>query len=196
MRLLIACEVSGIVRDAFIARGHDAVSCDVQPTKRPGPHIIGDVREQLAAGWDALIAFPECRYLSGSGMHWTKRGLRDPALTEEALSFVRLLMGAPIKKIAIENPVGIISTHIRPSDQTIQPYQFGHDASKRTCLWLQNLPRLRPTKWIEPRMIAGKPRWANQTDSGQNKLGPSDQRAAMRAQTYEGIAAAMAAQWG
>jgi hypothetical protein len=128
-------------------------------------------------------------------MHWTARGLRDPKLTEEALEFVRLLMAAPIPRICIENPVGVISTRIRKPDQIVQPYQFGADASKKTCLWLKGLPPLRPTSFVEPRYVDGKPRWANQTDSGQNKLSPSDDRWKARSQTYEGIAEAMAQQW-
>jgi hypothetical protein len=129
-------------------------------------------------------------------MHWTTRGLRDPHLTDAALDFVRLLMGAPVPRIAIENPVSIISTRIRKPDQIIQPYWFGHDASKRTCLWLKGLPLLQTTEYVEPRIIEGRARWANQTDSGQNKLAPSATRWQERSKTFEGIAAAMAAQWG
>ena len=196
MRVLISCESSGTVRDAFLRAGHDAVSCDLLPSVSPGPHYQGDVREILGTGWDLMIAHPPCTYLSASGMHWTARGLRDPALTEDALEFVRLLMDAPIEHIAIENPVGVISTRIRRPDQIIQPYQFGHDASKKTCLWLKNLPPLRPTKFVYPRTVNGKPRWGNQTDSGQNKLPPSSDRWRKRSETYFGIADAMATQWG
>ena len=128
-------------------------------------------------------------------MHWTTRGLRDPKLTEDALGLVRLFMDAPIERIAIENPVSVISSRIRKPDQIIQPYQFGHDASKKTCLWLKNLPTLKPTQLVEPRMVNGRPRWSNQTDSGQNKLPPSKDRWKLRSKTYEGIAQAMAAQW-
>lgn len=132
-------------------------------------------------------------------MHWTTRGLRDPQLTEDALEFVRLLMNAPIPRIAIENPVGAISTRIRKPDQIIQPYQFGDDASKRTCLWLKGLPKLVPTSVVPGRVVTanGKQveRWANQTDSGQNKLGPSEERWKLRSKTYQGIANAMAQQW-
>jgi hypothetical protein len=155
-----------------------------------------DVRQHLAAGWDLMIAHPECTYLSSSGMHWTTRGLRDPRLTENALDFVSRLMCAPIKHIAVENPVGCISTRIRPADQYIQPYQFGEDASKKTGLWLKNLPLLQATKFVKPRLVDGKPRWSNQTDSGQNKLPPSEKRGLDRAKTYQGIADAMAEQWG
>ena len=195
VRVLIACESSGVVRDAFRARGHFAMSCDLLSAERPGPHHQGDVRELLDQEWDLLIAHPPCTYLSVSGMHWTTRGLRDPKLTEDALGLVRLFMDAPIERIAIENPVSVISSRIRKPDQIIQPYQFGHDASKKTCLWLKNLPLLKPTRLVEPRIIDGKPRWANQTDSGQNKLPPSKDRWKLRSKTYEGIADAMAAQW-
>lgn len=155
-----------------------------------------------------LIAFPPCQYLAGSGMHWTRRGLRDPEETERALALVAALLDAPIDRIALENPVGVISSRIRPPDQTIQPYLFGDDASKRTCIWLKGLPRLRPTAFAAPRLVepadqlampwgpAGVERWANQTDAGQNRLSPSAGRAAERAATYPGIARAMAAQWG
>lgn len=196
MNVLIGCESSGIVRDAFIRAGHDAMSCDMLPTEKPGPHYQGDIRDVLHNGWDLLIGHPPCTYLSVSGMHWTTRGLRDPQLTEDALAFARFLMEAPIKRIAIENPVSIISSRIRKPDQIIQPYQFGHDASKKTCLWLKGLPSLRPTAFVEPRIVDGKPRWANQTDSGQNKLPPSADRWRMRSKTYQGIANAMASQWG
>jgi hypothetical protein len=143
-----------------------------------------------------MIAHPPCTYLNSAGMHWTTRGLRDPRLTVDALAFVRALMDAPIPKIAIENPVGCISTRIRPASQYIQPWQFGHDASKKTGLWLSGLPSLTPTATVAPRMVDGKPRWANQTDSGQNRLAPSADRWALRSATYSGIARAMAEQWG
>ena len=121
--------------------------------------------------------------------------MRDPQLTEDALAFVRLLMDAPILRIAIENPVSVISSRIRKPDQIVQPWMFGHDASKKTCLWLQGLPPLRPTRIVEPRIVNGKKRWGNQTDSGQNKLAPSADRWKIRSETYEGIARAMAEQW-
>jgi hypothetical protein len=196
MRVLIACEYSGAVRDAFRAVGHDAMSCDLLPTEAPGPHYQGDVRDVLGDGWDLMIAHPPCKYLSVSGMHWTRRGLRDPQLTEDALAFVRLLMNAPILRIAIENPVSIISSRIRKPEQIIQPWMFGHDASKKTCLWLQNLPLLWPTQIVEPRIVNGRKRWGNQTDSGQNRLSPSPDRWKIRSATYAGIAGAMADQWG
>lgn len=196
MRVLVACEYSGAVRDAFIARGHDALSCDLLPTDAPGPHYQGDVRDVLGMGWDLMVAHPPCRYLSVSGMHWTRRGLRDPQLTEDALAFVRLLLNAPIPRIALENPVSVISSRIRKPDQIISPHQFGHDASKKTCLWLKGLPPLRPTQLVPPRIVNGRQRWGNQTDSGQNRLSPSPDRWKLRSETYSGIAAAMADQWG
>jgi hypothetical protein len=195
MKVLIACEYSGVVRDAFIARGHEAISCDLLPTESDGPHYQGDVFDIIHDGWDLMIAHPPCTYLSVSGMHWTTRGLRNPQLTEDALDFVQRLMNAPIKQIAIENPISVISSRIRKPNQIITPYQFGHDASKKTCLWLQNLPLLRPTQMIEPRIVNGRKRWGNQTDSGQNKLPPSKDRWKIRSATYQGIADAMADQW-
>lgn len=142
MKVLIACEYSGNVREAFTAIGHDAWSCDLLPSEKPGQHYQGDVRKMLEQQWDLMIAHPPCTYLSVSGMHWTTRGLRDPQLTEDALDFVKLLMQADIAKIAIENPVSIISSRIGKPDQIVQPWWFGEDASKKTCLWLKNLPKL------------------------------------------------------
>ena len=195
MRVLVACEYSGVVRDAFLRVGHYAMSCDLLPCESTasGDHYQGDVRDILDHGWDLMIAHPPCTYLSVSGMHWTKRGLRDPQLTEAALAFVQSLMDAPVPRIAIENPVSVISSRIRKPDQIIQPWWFGHDASKKTCLWLKSLPLLQPTD-----MLPGdtKTRRANQTASGQNKLPPSKDRWKIRSATYAGIAAAMAAQWG
>ncbi len=196
MRVLVACEYSGAVRDAFTARGHEALSCDLLPTDAPGPHYQGDVRDVLEMEWDLMVAHPPCTYLSVSGMHWTRRGLRDPQLTEDALDFVRLLLAAPIPRIALENPVSVISSRIRKPDQIISPHQFGHDASKKTCLWLKGLPPLRPTQLVPPRIVNGRQRWGNQTDSGQNRLSPSPDRWKLRSETYSGIAAAMADQWG
>lgn len=196
MRVLVACEYSGTVRDAFIRAGHDALSCDLLPTDAPGLHYQGDVMDVIGDGFDLMVAHPPCTYLSVSGMHWTTRGLRDPQLTTDALEFVRQLLDAPIPRIAIENPVSIISSQIRKPDQIIQPWMFGHDASKKTCLWLKVLPMLTPTKTIAPRMVNGKPRYANQTDSGQNRLAPSADRWKIRSETYSGIADAMAQQWG
>lgn len=195
MRVLVACEFSGTVRDAFIAAGHDAMSCDLLPTDMPGPHYHGDVRNVMYSEWDLMIAHPPCTYLCSSGLHWNKRRPERAAQTEAALEFVRMLLDASIPRIALENPIGCISTRIRKPNQIIQPHQFGHDASKATCLWLKGLPPLRPTKMVEPRIVDGRPRWKNQTDSGQNKLSPSSDRWAIRSATYPGIAAAMAAQW-
>lgn len=196
MRVLVACEYSGVVRDAFAALGHDALSCDLLPTLRPGPHYVGDVRDILADGWDLMIAHPPCTYLSSSGLHWNLRRPGRAAQTEAALDFVRELMAAPILRKAIENPVGCIGTRIRKADQVIQPWQFGHDASKATCLWLECLPVLVPTREVAPRIVGGRKRWANQTDSGQNRLAPSADRWKVRSETYAGIAEAMAATWG
>jgi hypothetical protein len=198
LKVLVACEYSATVRDAFRALGHDAWSCDLLPTDgNPHWHIQGDVIP-IAYGhkWDLMIAHPPCTYLCSSGLHWNKRVEGRAAQTDEALGFVRLLLEAPIPRIALENPIGCISTRIRKSDQTIQPWQFGHDASKATCLWLVNLPPLVPTSLVEPRIVDGKKRWANQTDSGQNRLPPSKDRWKIRSETYAGIASAMADQWG
>lgn len=195
-KVLVACEYSGVVRDAFRAAGHDARSCDLLPTEAPGMHYQCDVLEILGEPWDLMIAHPPCTYLCSSGLHWNKRRPERAALTEQALAFVRALLDAPIARVALENPIGCISTRIRRPTQTIQPWQFGHDASKATCLWLKNLPKLTPTQLIPPRIVNGKRRWANQTDSGQNKLAPSEDRWKIRSETYAGIAAAMADQWG
>jgi hypothetical protein len=193
MRVLVACEYSGAVRNAFLRAGHYAASCDILPSESSlGDHYQGSVLDILDHNWDLMIAHPPCTYLSVSGMHWTTRGLRDPQLTEDALAFVQRLMDAPIERIAIENPVSVISSRIRKPDQIVQPWWFGHDASKKTCLWLKNLPLLTPTD-----MLAGdsKTRRGNQTASGQNKLPPSKDRWKLRSATYQGIADAMAAQW-
>ncbi len=196
MRVLVGCESSGIVRDAFRAKGHDAISCDFLPSKRPGPHYQGDVKDIIRGSWDLAIFHPPCTYLCSSGLHWNKRRPGRALKTEEALEFVRFLMSCSIPRWALENPIGCISTRIRKYDQIIQPYHFGHDASKATCLWLKGLPPLKPTGYIVPRMVNGKTRWGNQTDSGQNRLGPSEDRWQLRSETYEGIAHAFAEQWG
>ena len=211
MRVLVACEFSGIVRDAFIAHGHDAWSCDFLDTDntRSGNHLKCDVIEALDGNiakfngydirsgnmplfkeWDLMIAFPPCTHLAVSGARWfeTKR-----IEQRKAIWFFMVLAQASIKRIAIENPIGIMSTHYRKPDQIIQPWQFGHDASKATCLWLKNLPKLTPTEMLPGGRHA---RRADQTPSGQNKLGPSPTRAADRSRTYQGIANAMAEQWG
>ena len=195
-RILVACEYSGRVRDAFTALGHYALSCDFEPAETPGLHYQGDVMDVLHDGWDLMVAHPPCTYLSSSGLHWNKRRPERAQQTENALEFVRVLLAAPIAHIALENPIGCISSRIRKPDQTIQPWQYGHDASKATCLWLKNVPLLRATGAVEPRLVDGKKRWANQTDSGQNRLPPSADRWKIRSTTYQGIADAMAAQWG
>jgi len=195
MRVLVACEYSGTVRDAFRRAGHDAMSCDLLPTDADGPHYQGDVMDIINDGWDLMIAHPPCTYLCASGLHWNKRRPERAQQTEDALDFVRRLLNAPIARIALENPIGCISTRIRKPDQTIHPHQFGHDASKTTCLWLKGLPLLTPTKHMPPRLVDGRKRWGNQTDSGQNKLPPSANRWKIRSETYQGIADAMANQW-
>lgn len=197
MKVLVACEYSGRVRDAFIRKGHDAMSCDLLPTDNPGPHYQGDVLELLEReSFDLMIAHPPCTYLCSSGLHWNKRRPERAAQTEAAIQFVKALWSAPIERIAIENPIGCLSTALAKPSQIIQPWQFGEDASKATCLWLKNLPCLTPTKIVKPRMVNGRPRYANQTDSGQNKLAPSADRWKIRSLTYQGIADAMAEQWG
>lgn len=201
MNILVCCEYSGIVREAFRKKGHEVLSCDFLPTELPGPHYEGNVLEILYEDdWDMLIAHPECTYLASSGLHWNKKDPARALKTEEALVFVKTLLDAPIPKICLENPVGRIGTAIRKADQYIQPYEFGHNASKKTGLWLKGLPKLKPTKYIEPRIVIQNEkeykRWANQTDSGQNKLAPSATRGKDRSKTYQGIADAMAEQWG
>ena len=201
MRVLIACEYSGVVRDAFIKRGHDAVSCDLLATDKPGPHIKGDVLEVIGEGWDLMIAHPPCTYLCSSGLHWNKRQPGREQKTESALAFVFELINAPIEKIAIENPKGRIGTRYRKADQVLQPYQYGHDASKETFLWLKGLKKIKPTRFVAPRIVwdeSGIPkmRWGNQTDSGQNKLPQTEDRWKIRSATYPGIADAMASEWG
>ena len=183
MKVLVACEFSGVVRDAFRVRGHNAVSCDLLPTERPGPHIQDDVLEVLNDGWDLMIAHPPCTYLASSGARWFKDPMRQ-ILQKESLEFVRRLMEAPIERIAIENPIGVISTQIRKPDQIIQPWQFGHGEVKATCLWLKNLPRLEPTMEVDGR----NPRV--------HHMPPSPTRGKDRSRTYPGIAQAMVEQWG
>jgi len=178
---LIACEYSGTVRDAFRARGHDAMSCDLLPTDVPGPHYQGDVQEILRDGWDLMIAHPPCTHLAVSGARWFHLKRQEQA---EALDFVQLLMDAPIPRIAVENPVSVISSRIRKPDQIIQPWQFGHGETKATCLWLKGLPALKPTNVVDGR------------EARIHRLPPSADRWKIRSTTYAGIAAAMAAQWG
>jgi len=196
MRVLVACEYSGTVRDAFMRAGHYAASCDLLPGESPlGDHYQCSVLDILDHGWDLMIAHPPCTHLAVSGAaHFAAK--QASGVQQEALDFVRALLNAPIPRIALENPVSIISSRIRKPDQIVQPYQFGHDASKKTCLWLKGLPLLRPTQMVEPRLVDGKPRWENQTNSGQNRLGPSPDRWKKRSTTFQGIANAMATQWG
>ena len=197
MRVLIACEFSGTVRDAFAAQGHDAWSCDLLPTDTPGQHYQGTIQGFLSSNvdpFDLMIAHPPCTYLAASGLHWNRKRPERAAQTEEALSFVNwLLSKTGIPRIALENPIGCISSRIRKPDQIIQPWQFGHDASKATCLWLKNLPLLRPANILPGGKLA---RRGNQTASGQNRLSPSPDRWKLRSLTYPGIAKAMAEQWG
>lgn len=181
MRVLFACEYSGIGRDAFLRAGHDAMSCDLLPTESPGPHYQGDVRDVLGDGWDLMIAHPPCTRLAVSGARWFKTKRPEQ---EAALEFVRLLMAAPIPKTGIENPISIISSRIRKPDQIIQPWQFGHGETKATCLWLKGLPKLTPTN-----IVSGR-------EARIHKMPPGPNRAKDRSRSYQGIADAMAAQWG
>lgn len=202
-KVAVFFEASGVVRDALIRRGVDAVSIDLRETERAGPHIVGDVFDYLEAGWSGAIMHPTCTYLCSSGLHWNHRVAGRNLMTEFWIDRVKRLMASPIDRWCVENPRGCISTRIRKADQAIQPYQFGHDASKETCFWLKGLPPLPldPELFIPPRIVidpkTGKrrPRWGNQTDSGQNALGPSDDRWAERSETYSGVAESMAATW-
>lgn len=195
MRVLIGCEHSGVVRDAFRARGHNAYSCDILPaTGSQEFHLSCDVFEAIAmGGWDLAIFHPPCTYLCSSGLHWNKRVPGRSRQTDQAVEFVRRLMDCSIPLIAVENPIGCLSTRLRKPDQIIQPWMFGHPESKATCLWLKGLPPLIPTN-ILPLPVSG--RWANQTASGQNRLPPTKDRWAIRSKTYDGIAEAFAKQWG
>jgi len=190
MKVGILCEFSGTVRDAFLAQGHNAISCDLLPTESPGPHIQGDCLAQNWSGFDLLICHPPCTRLAVSGARYFAQ--KQPQ-QQAALQFVRDLMNLPVKRICIENPVSIISSQIRKPEQIIQPWMFGHPESKKTCLWLKNLPPLVPSN-VLPLPASG--RWQNQTPSGQNNLGPSKDRWKLRSATYAGIAKAMALQWG
>ena len=181
MKVLVACEYSGVVRDAFAAKGHYAMSCDLLPSETPGPHYQGDIRDILFNTWDLMIAHPPCTHLSVSGARWFKDKLPEQA---EALDFVRLLLEAPIARIALENPISIISSRIRKPDQIIQPWQYGHGETKATCLWLKGLPPLVPTDVVEGR------------EARVHKMPPSPDRWKERSRTFTGIAAAMADQWG
>jgi site-specific DNA-cytosine methylase len=192
MRVLIACEYSGRVRDAFLERGHDAMSCDLLPSEVDGPHYQGPVEDVLSDGWDLMIAHPPCTHLAVSGARYFAEKRAD-GRQQAALAFVQMLMDSSIDKWCIENPVSIISSHIRKPDQIIQPWQFGHPESKKTCLWLKNLPNLTAT---DPLPLPSSGVWLNQTPSGQNKLPPSPDRWKERSRTFQGIASAMSQQWG
>lgn len=181
MKVLVACEYSGTVRDAFAKKGHEALSCDLLATDKPGKHYQGNVFDIINDGWDLMIAHPPCTHLAVSGARWFKDKVIEQA---EALDFVRKLMNADIDRICIENPVSIISSRIRKPDQTIQPWQFGHGETKRTCLWLKGLPKLAPTNIVDGR------------DQRIWKLPPSPNRWKVRSVTFQGIADAMANQWG
>ena len=196
MWVLIACESSGTIRRAFRMYGHDAYSCDLLPADDDNSHHIEDDAIKVARGrrWDLVIAHPPCTYLCSSGLHWNKRRPERRAHTDEAAAFFMQFTKLDCAW-AIENPIGCMSTKYRKPDQIIQPHQFGHDASKSTCLWLRGLPPLVATKYVPPRIIDGKPRWGNQTDSGQNRCAPSPDRWKIRSKTYPGIAEAMAHQW-
>ena len=184
MKVLVACEYSGIVRDAFAAKGHDAWSCDILPTESPGNHFQGDVLEHLDKGWDLMIAHPPCTHLAVSGARWFTEGKKPWSLQEEALDFVRKLLDAPIDKISLENPISVISTKIKKPTQIIQPYQFGHGERQSICLWLNNLPKLKSTDNVDGRE---QRIW---------KMPPSKNRSKLRSLFYTGIAEAMADQWG
>jgi len=181
MRVLIACEYSGIVRDAFIKKGHNALSCDLLPTEIDGPHYEGNVEDIIYDGWDLMICHPPCTHLAVSGARWFKDKKKEQ---EESLAFVDFLLNADIPKICLENPVSIISSRIRKPDQIIQPWQYGHGETKATCLWLKNLPLLQPTNIVDGR------------EARVHKMAPGPDRWKDRSRTYTGIAAAMAEQWG
>lgn len=183
MRVLVACEFSGRVRDAFTRAGHDAMSCDFLPSEGEweGKHWQGDVREVIDDGWDLMVAHPPCTHLAVSGARWWKDRPDEQA---QALEFVQTLLNAPIPRIALENPIGKISTAIRKPDQIIQPWQFGHGEVKSTCLWLKNLPKLNPTTVVDGRKPVV------------HYASPGPNRWKVRSLTYQGIADAMAQQWG
>jgi site-specific DNA-cytosine methylase len=201
LRVLVACEFSGIVRDAFAERGHDAWSCDLLPTEREGNHIQGDVLEVLDDGWDLMIAHPPCTYLTVTGNRWFKPEYKERFPTREqdrkdAIEFFMALANAPVPQICVENPVGIMNTQWRKPNQIIQPFQFGHKEAKKTCLWLKDLPTLEHTKIVEPEYVTFKSgkrmaKWY----SDAFKL-PKIEREKVRSKTFTGIAKAMAEQWG
>ena len=237
LNVLIGCELSGKNRDAFIKRGHNAISCDLLPTEgdpaNNHKHYMGDVLKliHLPERWDLAIFHPDCTYVTSSGLHWNNKVPGREAKTKKAVTFARKLLKANAERIVLENPIGRLNTAIRPPDCYIHPWQYGHDASKKTGLWLKNLPPLKPTKIIAPRLFCcslelekyqvwvsddktrwfnemlkpcpvckGEKRpkyiWGNQTPTGQNKLGPSDDRAKIRSDTYAGWSNAFARQYG
>ena len=211
MKVLVACEYSGVVRDAFIEKGHNAISCDILPSDSSfGTHYIGDVKDILHDGWDLMIAHPPCTYLTVTGARWfyhpEDKNLpydkRRPhpmhpnrrQLQQEALNFVKILLDAPINKIAVENPVSVISTKIKKPTQIIQPYEYGHKTTKTTCLWLKNLQPLKPTNIVEPEWVYTKNRRWSKFYYETYKL-PNEEKAKARSKTFDGIAKAMASQW-
>lgn len=183
MKVLIACEYSGTVRDAFIVKGHEAVSCDLLPTEKPGPHYQGDIFDILGDGWDMMIAHPPCTHLAVSGARHFPAKIAD-GRQQEGIDFFMQMINAPIERICVENPICIMSTKYRKPDQIVQPWQFGHGETKATCFWLKNLPLLTPTKIVEGR------------EARIHKLGPGPNRWKERSKTFQGIADAMAEQWG
>lgn len=201
MKVLVACEFSGAVRDAFSKLGHDATSCDLLPTEKPGKHYQGDVFDIINDGWDLMIAHPPCTYLTLAGNRWFKPEYKErypnrQKQREDAIEFFLRLSEAKIPKIAIENPISIMSTAFRKPDQIIQPYQFGHPSVKATCLWLRGLPKLSQTNIVEPEYVTLKDgkkysKWSSDTF----KL-PKEIRWKERSKTFHGIAQAMADQWG
>ena len=212
MKILVACEFSGTVREAFASRGHDAWSCDIEPTDVPGNHYQGDVMDILDDGWDMMIAHPPCTYLSVSGARWYYHPedkhlpyeQRRPhpmhpnrrMYQQEALDFVKLLLDAPIGKIAVENPISVISSRIKKPTQIIQPYEYGHPTYKSTCLWLKNLKPLQPTDVVEPIWInVSKGKRMSKFHYDTYTL-PKKERGKIRSATFPGIAKAMAEQWG
>lgn len=183
MKVLVACEYSGVVRDAFLAKGHNAMSCDLLPTEVPGPHYQGDMFDLDLSEFDLMLAFPPCTHLAVSGARWFEEKRRD-GRQQAAVEFVKRILEAPVEHIALENPVSVISSYIRKPDQTIQPWQFGHGETKRTCLWLKNLPLLAPTCVVDGRQARV------------HMMAPGPNRWKDRSRTLPGIAAAMANQWG
>lgn len=197
MNVIVACEQSGVVREAFALRGHKVLSCDLKPSRKHGAHYCGDVFDVADYPWDLAILHPPCTHTAVSGaLHFASKWQDGRQAYGVAFALRLWKAFAHVRGVALEQPISVLSTLWRKPDQIIQPWQFGHDASKKTCLWLQGVRPLTPTLRVPPRMVDGKPRWANQTDSGQNRLGPSDERADIRAETYAGIAEAMAEQWG